>query len=919
MWLLAIFPYGMPYVIWKKILNLLFIFVLGGNAVKKRVNKMNINKKVIVPIVSISLLFGFVPASADTIETTDYIKNMGRAVCEEIRVSDEGLIFSGTDSKSGVSTKNGYTLKTADSAEDEYINDCSTDYAFRRLADDEQKGEALQKLYIRIMDVFKEVYSSQKDYEKWLEHDGKKCYTVDEVRFDDLGIDAETAEDVLYCVKYDHPLFYFIENTTFNVTYEDGKKTILPVIAEEFCKGSVRQEYNAKIKNIINDFESKAQNLTSNKDIIKMVHDTIARELDYAYTEDGVTPKDNAYVHNISCYVSGAKEAVCDGYTNTMAAVLNYLDVENIIVTGWGKNDRKGQKEAHAWNLVRLSNGKYYFVDITWDDQEYGVNDNYLFLGKELYSSHFLENDNSERDLPYPLPDEIAETKHAGIVSRVIASDPEYKIGSRWSPGNSGNNTGKPDNTEAPNNTAKPSNTETPDNTGNNAGSTGITETGFSYTLLSDGTISITAYTGKDAVVDVPAKINGNTVTSIENCFNNNDTVREITLPDTIYNIGLIGYGCSALEKLTINAYNPGEKASQYYSYTKGMFSNCPNLKTITVNENENLKTLCAYDNVLYMDEGYGLFLILYPAGKVDEKYTISEYPASGADSNTGEKVVRIGESAFNGCRLKEIVIPESVAYIEKSAFKDCSELEKCIIYNNYINFDSEYDAASDKIWVGCDKLTIYGALDSNIEKYAKKFEKQADGSAGLKYAPISSLDGNGGNSEDIVYSVFFNPNGGKVSLVAKNVTVGKNYNTLPAPIRMNYIFKGWYTAKSGGSKVTSSTKVNISKDQTLYARWAKVSVKKLTIVSVKKQKKNKALVKWKKVSGAKGYMVTYALDKKFKKGKKTVTVASKYSSKKLTKLKKRKVYYIKVQAYKLDSAKKRIYGKCAKIKKVKI
>ena len=895
---------------------------------KKKMNIKNICKKMIVSFAAMSLMLGCVPVSADTAEASDKRMNTGRVSHEMISITCGDDSFLGTDRRSGYSVRKSSALKAADTAEDEFINDCSTDYAFRRLAD-EQNGEALQQLYIRIRDVYKEVYCSQDDYDngQMFESKGKKYYIVNGVRIDDLGIDADTAINVvLSCVEYDHPLFYFIGNMT---PYSDDGSAIYPTVLEEFSKGSTRQGYNEQIKNMITGFAAKAENLNSNKEIITMVHDTIADKLSYAYESDGMTPKNNEFVHNILSYVVGVNEAVCDGYTNTMAAVLNYLDVENIIVVGWGLSS--GSSEKHAWNLVRLGNGKYYYVDVTWDDAL--ENTIYFCAGRGFENDHSLINEKNdgtiERDLPYELPDEIGETNHAGRDGRLLAADPEYKIGSHWSAGNvgdnSGNNSGNTGDNSG-NNGDNSGNTgdnsgntgdnpgKNGDNTGDNTDKTGTTEQGFSYSVLTDKTVAITGYTGTDAVVSIPSEINGYTVTSIENCFNNNNTVRELTLPDTIYNIGLIGYGCSSLEKLTINAYNPGDETYVYYSYTKGMFANCPKLTTITVNENENFETLCAYDNILYMDEGYGLYLILYPAGREDEKFVIPEYPAAETDGNASEKVVRIGENAFSGCRLKEIEIPESVSYIEKSAFKDCIELEKCIIYNNYINFDAEYDAVTDKIWVGCSKLTIYCSSNSNTEKYAQKYGKQGDGSSGLQYSLIDS-----NANEDVVYSVFFEANGGKVSLVAKNVIVGKKYSTLPVPVRLNYTFSGWYTAKKGGSRVTASTIVNITGDQTLYAHWTKVSVKKLTISSVKKQKKQKALVKWKKVSGAKGYLITYALDKKFKKGKKTVTVSAKSLSRKVTKLKKGKTYYVKVQAYKLDSAKKRIYGACAKIKKVKM
>ena len=73
---------------------------------------------------------------------------------------------------------------------------------------------------------------------------------------------------------------------------------------------------------------------------------------------------------------------------------------------------------------------------------------------------------------------------------------------------------------------------------------------------------------------------------------------------------------------------------------------------------------------------------------------------------------------------------------------------------------------------------------------------------------------------EPISYTVTFNPNGGSVSTTSKTVTYGATYGTLPSPTRIGYTFAGWYTASSGGTKVTSTTSVTSSTSHTLYAHW---------------------------------------------------------------------------------------------------
>ena len=75
-------------------------------------------------------------------------------------------------------------------------------------------------------------------------------------------------------------------------------------------------------------------------------------------------------------------------------------------------------------------------------------------------------------------------------------------------------------------------------------------------------------------------------------------------------------------------------------------------------------------------------------------------------------------------------------------------------------------------------------------------------------------------------YTVTFNTNatGISVSPASKNVTYESTYGELPTPTRTGYTFNGWYTAGSGGNKVTSSTKVTSTQNHTLYAQWTKIT-----------------------------------------------------------------------------------------------
>lgn len=79
--------------------------------------------------------------------------------------------------------------------------------------------------------------------------------------------------------------------------------------------------------------------------------------------------------------------------------------------------------------------------------------------------------------------------------------------------------------------------------------------------------------------------------------------------------------------------------------------------------------------------------------------------------------------------------------------------------------------------------------------------------------------------------------------------------------------------------------------------------------------KDNGFTVKWKKKSSITGYQIQYSTNSKFKKGNKSIKIKNaKTGSKKITKLKSNKKYYVRIRTYK---GKK--YSKWSKVKSAKI
>lgn len=70
-------------------------------------------------------------------------------------------------------------------------------------------------------------------------------------------------------------------------------------------------------------------------------------------------------------------------------------------------------------------------------------------------------------------------------------------------------------------------------------------------------------------------------------------------------------------------------------------------------------------------------------------------------------------------------------------------------------------------------------------------------------------------------YTLTYNVNtGNPISPSSKQIKYDQAYGTLPTPQKLGYKFLGWYTAASGGTKVTESTIHRQDKNVTIYAHW---------------------------------------------------------------------------------------------------
>ena len=102
-------------------------------------------------------------------------------------------------------------------------------------------------------------------------------------------------------------------------------------------------------------------------------------------------------------------------------------------------------------------------------------------------------------------------------------------------------------------------------------------------------------------------------------------------------------------------------------------------------------------------------------------------------------------------------------------------------------------------------------------------FTGASDGSQVTSSTPVSSTSSHAlyAHWSPNSYTVILDANTGSVSPGSISVTYDSTYSGLPTPQKEGHSFTGWFTAPSGGSQISSGTKVTITSTQTLYAQWS--------------------------------------------------------------------------------------------------
>ena len=122
---------------------------------------------------------------------------------------------------------------------------------------------------------------------------------------------------------------------------------------------------------------------------VQAIYNWITANVKYDYSH----MNDPTYWPQYTAYAAAVqKKAVCQGYANLFYRLANDAGVDCRIITGKAYND-DGTAD-HAWNIVRMADGKYYCLDATWDAGLKPENYEYFLKGLTSFSrDHQAETD----------------------------------------------------------------------------------------------------------------------------------------------------------------------------------------------------------------------------------------------------------------------------------------------------------------------------------------------------------------------------------------------------------------------------------------------------------------------------------------------------------------------------------------------
>ena len=166
-------------------------------------------------------------------------------------------------------------------------------------------------------------------------------------------------------LRYDKPEALWLSDMRYGVSWTSSGSS--SVVTKEAIF-AFRLKYDGDELEMYNRQMASARALANRVDQsadlyrqVMQVHDLLAAQSTYNYEAlEQVGTKAESLSHQAySCLVAGDPyEPVCDGYAKAVKVVCDLLEIPCVLVSS----------DTHMWNNVKMDDGDWYNLDLTWDD-----------------------------------------------------------------------------------------------------------------------------------------------------------------------------------------------------------------------------------------------------------------------------------------------------------------------------------------------------------------------------------------------------------------------------------------------------------------------------------------------------------------------------------------------------------------------
>jgi hypothetical protein len=168
------------------------------------------------------------------------------------------------------------------------------------------------------------------------------------------------------------------------------------------------------------DIDARTAGSSARSALLRAIHDYLCERLTYP-SGDLSDPR----YYSAAPAFTGEAYGVCECYSRAFKLLCDAYDVPCVLVSGIANGGN------HMWNEVRLETGRWYLVDVTFDDQTWGIQYDYFLAGSG--SAGFQKTISAERRAVTPLSDglfafaypALSETSYAEDLAAGVQPEPE--------------------------------------------------------------------------------------------------------------------------------------------------------------------------------------------------------------------------------------------------------------------------------------------------------------------------------------------------------------------------------------------------------------------------------------------------------------------------------------------------------------